>query len=194
MRTLLRTSMLALMLTACAADDFGGEATKGDSSDQIPSDSPEEEERVLSQLGSYSKWYYVRAKHSNKCLHQQGAVDTDGAPLTQWDCVNQPNVQWQVVRSPEDGYYYIKARHSGKCVHQQASVFDNGGPITQWTCVNQPNVKWRLRSAPDGYLYIQAQHSGKCLHVQGGGYGNGDPITQWDCVDQGNVQWKLDPV
>ncbi len=140
--------------------------------------------------GSY---YYIRAKHSDKCLHQHGAVLHNGGPITQWDCVDQYNVQWKFDNAP-DGYYYIRARHSGKCVHQHGATQGNGDPITQWDCVNLPNVKWRLIPVDNKYYYIQVQHSGKCAHVHGGGWGNGDPITQRDCINQPNVLWWFDPV
>jgi Ricin-type beta-trefoil lectin domain-like len=136
-------------------------------------------------------YYYIRAKHSKKCLHQHGGVLDNGAPITQWDCVDQENVQWRIEPSPTKGYYYIKARHSDKCAHQHGGTYGDGDPITQWECVNQGNVKWKIVSAGKGYYYIKAQHSGKCMHVHGGGSGNGDPITQWSCINQPNVQWTF---
>jgi hypothetical protein len=139
-------------------------------------------------------YYYIRAKHSNKCLHQHGGVLDNGAPLTQWDCVDQGNVQWRIEPSPSPGYYFIKARHSDKCAHQHGGTYNNGDPITQWDCVDQANVKWRIIPAGNNYYYIKVQHSGKCMHVHGGGWGNGDLITQWSCIDQPNVQWTFEPV
>lgn len=139
-------------------------------------------------------YYYIRARHSNKCLHQHGGVLDNGAPLTQWDCVDQTNVQWRIEPSPTPGYYFIKARHSDKCAHQHGGTYNNGDPITQWSCVNQSNVKWRITPAGSGYYYIQVQHSGKCMHVHGGGSGNGDLITQWSCINQPNVQWTFEAV
>lgn len=138
-------------------------------------------------------WYYIRAKHSDKCLHQHGAVLHNGGPITQWDCVDQYNVQWQFQHAP-DGYYYIRARHSGKCAHQHGATQGNGDPITQWDCINQPNVKWRVIPAPNNHHYLQVQHSAKCMHVHGARWENGTPITQWDCINQPNVLWWFDPV
>ena len=136
--------------------------------------------------------YFVVAKHSGKCLHQLGATQGNGDRITQWDCVNQPNVKLEEV-SAGDGYVFLKFQHSGKCVHQQGATQGNGDPITQWDCVNQPNVKLKKVLASDGYFFLKFQHSGKCVHQQGATQGNGDPITQWDCVDQPNVQWKFKP-
>jgi hypothetical protein len=139
-------------------------------------------------------YYYIRAKHSNKCLHQHGGTTGNGDPITQWDCVDQGNVQWRIEPSPDKNYYYIKARHSDKCAHQHGGTTGNGDPITQWECVNQGNVKWRLIPAGKNYFHIQAQHSKKCMHVHGGGSANGAAITQWSCIDQANVLWRFDPV
>jgi hypothetical protein len=139
-------------------------------------------------------YYYIRAKHSNKCLHQHGGVLNNGGAITQWDCVDQGNVQWRIEPSPTPGYYFIKARHSDKCAHQHGGTYADGDAITQWDCVNQGNVKWRIVPAGNNYYYIQVQHSGKCMHVHGGGWGNGDPITQWSCVDLPNVQWTFQAV
>ena len=137
--------------------------------------------------------YFVVAKHSGKCLHQHGATQGNGDPITQWDCVDQPNVKLEEVPAGE-GYVFLKFQHSGKCVHQYGATQGNGDRITQWECVNQPNVKLKKVPASDGYFFLKFQHSGKCVHQQGATQGNGDPITQWDCVDQPNVQWKFKPV
>jgi hypothetical protein len=162
----------------------------------------DEDDRALAEItidNATQAWvpvtyYYIRAKHSNKCLHQHGGTHGNGDPITQWDCVDQPNVQWRIEPSPTPGYYFIKARHSDKCAHQHGGTYENGDPITQWDCVNQANVKWRIIPAGNNYYYIRVQHSGKCMHVHGGGWGNGDPITQWSCINQPNVQWTFEAV
>lgn len=139
-------------------------------------------------------YYYIRAKHSDKCLHQHGGTLTNGGAITQWDCIDQGNVQWRIEPSPTPGYYFIKARHSDKCAHQHGGTYGNGDPITQWDCVNQGNLKWRIKHVGNNYYHIQVQHSGKCMHVHGGGWGNGDAITQWTCINQPNVLWTFEAV
>ncbi|MHC5748403.1 MAG: RICIN domain-containing protein [Nostoc sp.] len=96
-------------------------------------------------VGGYPSYYLV-AKHSNKCLHVQGAGLQNNAQITQWDCVNQNNVKWQLF-SAGSGYYYFRAAHSQKCMHVYKNATNNGARISQWTCVNQPNVQWYLVTA-----------------------------------------------
>jgi hypothetical protein len=143
-----------------------------------------------------SQYSFVRAKHSNKCLHVNGDQGLgNGVPVTQWQCVNQNNVKWQLVPVPgEVGYYFFKVKFSDKCAQVNGLSQQNGAAITQWDCVNQDNVKWRLAPAGDGYYYLIAKHSNKCLQVNELSQANGAPITQWDCVDQPNVQWKLQSI
>lgn len=197
MNAILRINALALLVggvgilptTGCGSDaDLA--TNKGEQVQQVSEALMAESQSELAP----SNFYYVRAKHSGKCLHQSGATFGNGDPITQWECVDQPNVQWEFVASPDPGSYFIKVRHSGKCAHQLGWTFNNGDPIAQWDCINQDNVKWRLIPASGGYYYIQVQHSGKCLHQSGATFGNGDPITQWDCINQPNVLWALDPV
>ncbi|WP_437968921.1 RICIN domain-containing protein [Sorangium sp. So ce260] len=153
----------------------------------------EEAASEMSDNWADGRYYYIRAKHSDRCMHQHGAVLHNGGAITQWECVDQYNVQWKFEDAP-DGHYYIRARHSGKCAHQHGATQGNGDPITQWDCVNLPNVKWRLLPSANNYYYMQVQHSGKCMHVHGARWDNGTPITQWDCIDQPNVLWWFDPV
>jgi len=107
---------------------------------------------LLAFTGSHASaadYFFVVAKHSNKCLHQHGATQGNGDRITQWECVNQPNVK--VERIPAgDGHVFLKFQHSGKCVHQHGATQGNGDPITQWDCVNQPKVKLKILPAADG--------------------------------------------
>jgi hypothetical protein len=148
---------------------------------------------VCSPSASAAEYFHLQARHSGKCLNQHGATQGNGDGITQWDCVNAPNLT--VEKTPADqGYFFLKFQHSGKCVHLHGGSSANGAPITQWDCINQPNLKWREEPAGDGYSYIRSAQTNKCLQVQGGATGNGDSITQWDCINQPNVQWKFIPV
>jgi hypothetical protein len=148
---------------------------------------------LLFATGSYASaadYYQLEVRHSNKCLHQHGGTQGNGDRITQWDCVNQPNVKVEVL--PAGGnFHFLRFQHSGKCVHQHGGTQGNGDAITQWDCVNQPNVKVEIVPAGGQYYFLRFQHSGKCVHQHGGTQGNGDAITQWDCVNQPNVMWKF---
>ncbi|HJQ60998.1 MAG TPA: RICIN domain-containing protein, partial [Vineibacter sp.] len=65
----------------------------------------------------------------------------NGAPITQWDCVNQANVYWRLAPA-DNNLYYIVNRASGKCMHVHGGKNENGALITQWECINQYNLKW----------------------------------------------------
>lgn len=55
---------------------------------------------VTSNTAIASNYFYVIAKHSGKCLHQHGGTTGNGDPITQWECVNQPNVLWKLRPAP----------------------------------------------------------------------------------------------
>lgn len=136
---------------------------------------------------------HLQAVHSGKCAHVHGGSSANGAAITQWDCVNLPNVIWS-FRTEGAGPDFLIAHNSGKCAHVHGGSVANGGRITQWDCINQPHLKWRLDPAPNGANYVVNVKSGKCMHVHGAQTGNGAQITQWDCVNLPHVQWKLVPV
>jgi Ricin-type beta-trefoil lectin domain-like len=43
-------------------------------------------------------YYYIVNRASGKCMHVHGGGSENGALITQWDCVNQSNVKWMVIR------------------------------------------------------------------------------------------------
>jgi uncharacterized protein YkwD len=144
----------------------------------------------VDQPAASSELWYLKARHSGKCLHQHGGTHADGAPITQWDCVNQPNVKLRRI-DHGDGTSFLQFAHSNKCVHLHGASTADGAAITQWSCIHQPNVKWRIEPAGGGHVFVRSASSGKCVHQHGGTYGNGDRITQWACINQPNVQWQL---
>jgi hypothetical protein len=134
---------------------------------------------------------YIQAQHSGKCLHVPGPGYDNGLQLTQWSCIPQSNVQWQIQRVGNSGEYKIKSASTGKCAQVNGGSSENGAVISQWDCVDQPNVKWVSRPLGDGYSHIINSQTGKCLHVNGGTQYDNEQITQWDCIDQPNVKWKF---
>ena len=135
-------------------------------------------------------YVYLVNKNSKKCLHQHGGINSNGAPITQWDCINQSNVKLEKIPA-NNGSFFLRFAHSGKCVHLHQASNKNSVPITQWECIDQANVKWREEPLGNGYSYIRSEQTDKCLHQHGGTNKNGGAITQWDCVNQPNVQWKF---
>jgi len=90
-------------------------------------------------------YYIVSAldRTVDRVLHQSGAVQDNGGPVSLWERVNQGNTQVR-FEDAGDGYWYIIFHHSGKCVHVSGAVRDNNTPITQFEKVNQNNLKWRF--------------------------------------------------
>jgi hypothetical protein len=138
-------------------------------------------------------YFFVSAKHSNKCLHQQGSTQVNGGPVTQWECLDQANMKLEEVPAG-DGYIFLRFAHSGKCVHQQGASQANDAIITQWDCVDQPNLKIKKTPAGDGYFFLAFQHSGKCIHQQGGVQANAAVISQYECIDRPNLKWRFKPM
>ncbi len=136
--------------------------------------------------------YFLVAKHSGKCLHQHGATFGDDDPITQWDCVNEPNVRLKKI-DRGDGRFWLKFVHSDKCVHvNMSSYLDNVGSLTQWTCIDQNNLHWREVAASDGYSYFSSLVA-DCIGVRRGSADNGAIIKIYPCIDEPSVQWKLVP-
>ena len=143
--------------------------------------------------------YELRAAHSGKCAHVQGASRSNGGRISQWTCnadhanrmdgAYKPFFKWQKI-DRRGGWFKLQSVHSKKCAQVDQASNANGAPITQWDCANQDNVYWKQQPAEHGTYFLVNKASGKCMHVSGGGHDNGAVITQWACVNQPNVKWK----
>jgi hypothetical protein len=137
-----------------------------------------------------AEYFELKAVHSGKCAQVNGLSQDNGAKITQWQCVDQPNVLWRKINAG-NGYFKLQAKHSGKCAQVNGASQNNGADITQWDCVNQNNVLWKQEPAGDTSYYIINKASDKCMQVDGISQGNGANISQWDCVNQPNVKWEI---
>jgi hypothetical protein len=147
--------------------------------------------------------FFISAMHSQKCMQVDGAEQDDFVTISQWDCVNQPNVLWRFRGGPP-GFFNLEASHSGKCAFipwekTDGTIVghDNGNPVLQEECFysrpdpDRTNWVWRQQPVGGGYYFIINKASNKCMQVNGGSQDNGAAISQWDCVDQPNVKWKM---
>jgi hypothetical protein len=133
--------------------------------------------------------YYIQAKHSGKCVHQHGRIRNIGGLVTQWECINQPNVQ--LTRGwADNGYFVLRFKHSDLCLTVKNGLSANGTDIIQSTCTGSSSQKWREVRVDGSYVKIQSA-IGSCLHQHGGILDNGGRITLWECIDQPNVMWKI---
>ncbi|MFJ4778066.1 RICIN domain-containing protein [Streptomyces sp. NPDC088762] len=101
--------------------------------------------------------YYIRARHSGKCLDVAGGTSAtgDGADVFQWTCLGaaQTNQRWYFnTEAVQNGKYtyYIRALHSGKCLDVEGgtSATGDGANVFQWTCLStaQTNQRWYLEA------------------------------------------------
>lgn len=137
--------------------------------------------------------YYIKAQHSGKCVHQHGASQAEGGLVTQWDCIEQPNVRLEKIPLGS-GYFSLRFQHSGKCLALKTFSRANDVPLVQETCAydGKETQTWLQLPGEGKYIKLQASN-GLCLHQHGATMGNDDPITGWECLDQPNVRWELIP-
>jgi hypothetical protein len=145
--------------------------------------------------------FFISAMHSGKCMQVDGASQDDDATISQWECLQQPNVLWHFRGGPP-GFFNLEASHSRKCAmvpsDENFHIRQNDGAhIVQWDCqYSWPDPRrtqrlWRQQPVGGGYYYIINKATHKCMQVNGGSQDNGATISQWDCVDQPNVKWKI---
>lgn len=135
--------------------------------------------------------YYIQARHSGKCIHQHGGISNAGGAVTQWDCINRPNVQmtkgWH-----NNGSFVLRFKHSQLCLTPKNGKSTNGTEVIQAPCTGLASQQWREVPGGEGYVKLRSGN-GACLHQHGATIHNGGGITMWDCVNQSNVMWKILP-
>ena len=40
--------------------------------------------------------FFISAMHSQKCMQVDGGSQDNDVTISQWDCVDQPNVKWKI--------------------------------------------------------------------------------------------------
>jgi hypothetical protein len=95
----------------------------------------------------YGREWYITAQHSGQCL--QTRRDSNGALLTQFDCVSsathlldstQSNDGYYFIRSSFDINYVLDVKHRGT---------DNGAKIHAWRFHGGESQKWRIWGCRD---------------------------------------------
>lgn len=138
-------------------------------------------------------YYFIKAKHSNKCVSQSGAVKTEGGRVTQWDCIDAPNIKLEKISVGGDSFM-LRFPHSDKCLTVEGAKVANGTNIIQSTCqLETAPAEQTWQEVPTSTQpYVQIQSTlGACLHQHGATQENGGNITLWQCVNQPNVEWKF---
>ena len=136
---------------------------------------------------------------NEKCIHVEGAKDSNGAKLSQWDKSKQENFMWYICPVlGDEGYYNIVNVSNGKVLHNHGAGNKNGAKCTTWKLCPNANLRVKFEKVTDAnyvyktYWYIIFKDSGKCVHNHGGGNKNGALITQWEKVAAQNLYWRFE--
>jgi arabinogalactan endo-1,4-beta-galactosidase len=145
------------------------------------------------QAFSVNTFTYRRAMHSAKCLHINDGTQADNYPVTQWSCVNQPNVKWSLQPvSGSSSYYRIRSQASNKCLRVKDSSTTEYAQIVQYNCNSSAeSLKWSIVPVRDNHYYIKNKYTGKCVHVHDASQSNGAAITQRTCENIPNILWRF---
>jgi ricin-type beta-trefoil lectin protein len=140
--------------------------------------------------------WYLKVKHSGKCITVHGASQAQGATVDQYSCVGQANQRWRVlvidVTSSAAEISYIIAENSGKCMDVQGGSTAKGARVIQWTCNSRPNQQYSIKQTLAGTFIIRPiQAHDKCLDVEGASTANNARLIQWTCNDNTNQQFEL---
>jgi len=134
------------------------------------------------------------AYHSGKCLQVDWSLFSNGANITQRECIKKSNRVFEKLSAGT--VFVLRSTSTRKCLQLSKDSTADGVKVTQWTCQNLPRFKWtQVPAQKDGYFYIINQYSGKCLHVEDSSSDEGANILQWDCKDpsQNITQWRFAP-
>ncbi|GGQ33039.1 RICIN domain-containing protein [Streptomyces roseolilacinus] len=136
--------------------------------------------------------WYLRAKHSGKCLTVHGASTAKDAAVDQYTCVNRANQRWRLLYTSEWGLAYIVSESGGKCLDVQGGSKKNGARFITWDCNSRQNQKFHVRNLT-GHVAIKPLHaSSKCLDIPGASRKNNVRAVLWTCKGVTDQQFKND--
>jgi hypothetical protein len=78
-------------------------------------------------------WQRLRNVRSNRCIDVAFGSKKGGAKIVQWDCYNNPNQMWKIVRRG-GGWVSVVARHSNMCLDLAYGKKENRAVFIQWPC------------------------------------------------------------
>src|ERR1041385_1142279 len=85
--------------------------------------------------------YYLKNAFSGLVLNNGGSL-TNGSPITQWNQVTSPNLQWTFAPT-SNGYYQIKSVKSGLDVVVKSASTTAGAPLIQWSFGSSGDDQWK---------------------------------------------------
>lgn len=139
-------------------------------------------------VGDPALGFHIINKQTAKCMHVHGGSTANGGNITQWQCLYQANVTWEIVRYSAGNYgvYQLRAKNSGKCAR---SFSDNN--VKQQTCSNADDLSWEIKHVGSGYFQIMSRKSKKCVAVKDGATADGTNIELATCTMDRNQLWQI---
>ncbi|AUX44996.1 uncharacterized protein SOCE26_064750 [Sorangium cellulosum] len=138
--------------------------------------------------------YFIRYEAAPRYLDVSGDNPNAGTPLQIWQRVGGPNQEWEIIKSPEDGYYYIRSNiRPGVDRYLDVRWGDTapGTPVHIWDFNGGDAQKWRILD-DNGTLVLQSR-LGTYLQVESDLNADGvQVVTGPDTA--GRTAWRLEPV
>lgn len=137
--------------------------------------------------------YFIKAKHSGKCVSQSGGIQDTGGRVTQWECIDAPNIKLEKI-PVGSGYFMLRFPHSNKCMTVEGDT--TIGNIIQSECNSEAPVEQTWIEVPttttstDSYVQIQSTY-GTCLSQDSNSQENGVNISTEQCTNEANQLWKF---
>ncbi len=137
--------------------------------------------------------YYIKAKHSGKCMSVVGASTVNGAVIEQWEKINQDNLKFE-LSIDSDGYYQFKPVYTTKVVTVNGASTINGSAVNIYTDSSMLNQKFRLEPVGNEYYRITPKYaSAKALAVTDNSMDNGTDVILWDYIAANdNFKWSFE--
>ncbi|MFF8652597.1 RICIN domain-containing protein [Streptomyces huasconensis] len=132
--------------------------------------------------------YYLKAKHSGKCLTVRGASHANNAVVNQYRCVSGAKNQWWIVYDGGGLARRFTNFESQKCLSLKGGRTAKGTPAVQRDCEGTPDQIWYTMPP---YREGEMSRSGGagCLDVQGASKADNAPVILWKCNSKSNQKW-----
>jgi hypothetical protein len=131
--------------------------------------------------------YYIKNNFSGLVLNNGGSL-TNGSPISQWNQVVSPNLQWTFVAT-SNGYYQIKSVKSGLDVVVKSASTTSGAPLIQWSFGSSGDDQWKPVLTNGFYTFFNKK-SGMVINNPGS-TANGAQYTQATWNKSSNQQFSL---
>ena len=138
--------------------------------------------------------YYIEAKHSGKYMNVAGGEDVNGAPIRQYEYVNQDNLKFNVTRT-SNGDYIISPIYSNRVVSVENFKTGNIRNVQLWQDFEAPSQRFRIdRVDGDYYRITPKAFVNEGLAVNGNSTNNGASIVSSNFLqDYDNFLWAFVP-